>query len=78
MGEVELNFLVPNKPALVAKIGLVTEDGLVGAFEKRVWSDKVLEALQTFAGILEEDALQIVFEAEAQQEPTGTPEPPQF
>jgi hypothetical protein len=85
IGEAELSLLPGlGKPPIRAKVALIgSASSLMGSFEMNEWSDRAVEALRTFVGVLEEEALAHVFEVTGQQptegtEPGAPPAPPQF
>lgn len=63
VGEIELNFIRPDKPPIKAKFALVGDGGICGYFDKSEdWSEKSLEALRVFAEALEMDVLGRIFQ----------------
>lgn len=81
LGEASLNLIRMDQIPLRAKFALLDEEGnACGYFEKsNGWSEKVLEALQVLAGVIEEDAMSTIFLEETSSPTTSsTDEPPQF
>lgn len=84
-GEVTLNFIRPELPALRVRFALLTDDGPIGFADVGAggqWSEKTLKAMQAFTESLEEDALRLIFKAAPQAPETpqseGPNDPPQF
>lgn len=84
-GEVTLNLIRTDMPALRVKFALLTDEGPVGYVEVGVggqWSEKTLKAMQAFTESLEEDALRLIFKGPTQATETpqtdGPIDPPQF
>lgn len=84
LGEATLNFLQTGATPIRAKFALLGKEGDATGFVDITgpWSDKTLDALRTFMEVLEEEAVQRLFDGPAQAAETSQgearPEPPQF
>lgn len=83
LGEAALNFIRIGVPPIAAKFALITKEGETAGFIEmgEGWSDKALEAMRTFSMVLEEEAMQRLFDTQPAETPAKEgdgAEPTQF